>query len=618
MRWRWLVLVGALGCGRKTTAPPRVDPPLAPPAPKVIVERETERRESSGLVLVRIDGATRAFLADEDDAAILELDPARGEVVHATTFESRPRDLLVGADGALFATFPDANRVVRFTRAADGGLREEASAAGLREPLAMATDDHVLYVSAGAGHALVALDPALRETGRWELRREPRGVLVDGERVLVGHASDSALSVVRPAEREVRRVELGIGSECDSFTGCTPPRLARHAHALVRTAAGIAVPSVQVQPHPARDDGMTLLPPPPGSVDTPATSRSAIVGYGIGARSARPPMFASVVVLGHDDKPVPHGVTSCLEPRAATGLGDRVVVACRGSARVAIHGLEPRQGSSLAAPSEVVVGAGPAAVAVDRTEKTLYVWSAFARELGRVDVREAVLEPKPMRKTAAPPLGWVLDATHPIPRAVTRDEKWLRGRTLFVSNGDARISKDGRACASCHIDGRDDGLTWDTPAGPRRTRLLAGQLEHPPYGWRGEHAKLEAHVEVTFRQLGGPGLPRADLEALLTYVRALAAPPAGPDPDARGRALFGSAECADCHDGTGDRAVHDVGTGGAFLSPTLAGVGARRQLMHDGRYVSLEELLMRSPRMGTAASLPAGDRAALVRYLETL
>ena len=42
-----------------------------------------------------------------------------------------------------------------------------------------------------------------------------------------------------------------------------------------------------------------------------------------------------------------------------------------------------------------------------------------------------------------------------------------RGRALFRVTDDGRLSRDGRACASCHPDGRDDALTWSTPDGPR-------------------------------------------------------------------------------------------------------------------------------------------------------
>ena len=42
--------------------------------------------------------------------------------------------------------------------------------------------------------------------------------------------------------------------------------------------------------------------------------------------------------------------------------------------------------------------------------------------------------------------------------------------------GDRRISADGRVCASCHPDGREDGVAWVTPEGPRQTPMLAGRL----------------------------------------------------------------------------------------------------------------------------------------------
>ena len=37
--------------------------------------------------------------------------------------------------------------------------------------------------------------------------------------------------------------------------------------------------------------------------------------------------------------------------------------------------------------------------------------------------------------------------------------EYALGRILYHSTSDSRISKDGRACASCHPDGRDDGST---------------------------------------------------------------------------------------------------------------------------------------------------------------
>ena len=205
-----------------------------------------------------------------------------------------------------------------------------------------------------------------------------------------------------------------------------------------------------------------------------------------------------------------------------------------------------------------------------------------------------------------------------LPRTVPRAAAWLRDREIFASENMPEISFDGRACTSCHVDGRDDGLVWRTPRGLRHTRLLAGQLRAGPFGWSGDAPTFEAHVRGTIHNLRGTGLGDEDMNALKTYATAMAAPPAATANEdvAHGTALYRTAECASCHDG--ERMIHDVGTGATLLTPTLAGVGSRRRLMHDGRFTNLEELVASSTQMGGGSKLSAPDRRALVRYLETL
>jgi mono/diheme cytochrome c family protein len=136
----------------------------------------------------------------------------------------------------------------------------------------------------------------------------------------------------------------------------------------------------------------------------------------------------------------------------------------------------------------------------------------------------------------------------------------------------------------------------------------------------GEHATLKEHVEVTLKNLKGKGLPEEDLSNLLAYVSQMKKPKRQPANDAeRGKQVFASAECAHCHTaGSTDRQVHDVGTGGSFMTPTLASAGTRRALMHDGRFKNLDELLSGTPNMGRGSELAADDRKALAAYLETL
>jgi hypothetical protein len=615
------------GC-RQRPVPPKETPPVTVVAPAPVVsketvriQRETEARESSGLVAGRIAEARRAFVADEDDKAIVELDLETNTVARSTPIDARPRDLLLLADGTLAATLPDTNAIAVFAREVDGGLREVRRVKTPVEPMAMALspDDTELFVSTGVSHSLVRLSAsALEERGRWSLGREPRGVLVsdDGKRVFVSHATDTVVSVVQLAqsEGEVLRRDIGHRQFCITTLGdepgCFPQRHARNAQMLVRLGSEVIVPAAQVMPNP------------------PSSPLSGASGYGIGSESGGAPITMDLATLdageGADIKTRGmHNVTTCLLPRAAVVVDGRVIVACLGSSRIEQYGAPAKSSFTAAAfLAATQVGGGPTALAAERDGASVLVWSSFARQLARVATSIKPERAKALTKHVdlRPRLARLPSVKIGVPHVVTREPAWLRGRELFFANEDPRISRDNRACASCHVDGRDDGLTWQTPMGPRRTRVLAGQLDAAPYGWRGEHSTLEDHVKVTFRQLQGTGLPSSEVEALLTYVRSLPKPPRPTQAEeARGKELFAAAECGNCHGGNaGDRTVHDVGTGAAFMTPTLAGIGMRRELMHDGRYANLDDLIAKSKAMGTGSSLSAEDRHALVGYLETL
>ena len=452
-------------------------------------------------------------------------------------------------------------------------------------------------------------------------------VSADGARVFVSHASESVVSVVPLAGgEEVVKRDIGHGQFCSSFGPCIPRRHARNAQALVRIGErGIVIPAAQALPNPPSETSVAFDPPFDGDRARPL--KASISGYGVGDFSGAP-VFMDVTTLDADDGALVkvgdlRSGTTCLLPRAAIAVNDRVLVACLGSAR--IEQLQNPHGrpamSVIHATAELP--AGPSAIAAERDGEHVVVWSMFARKLSRLATNVDLHRIEKSSKKVRPPAMGL--APRPssqvvVPRTIARDDALLRGREPFLSNTDMRISGDNRACATCHVDGRDDGLTWSTPAGPRMTRTLAGQVAEGPYGWRGEHPTLEAHVKITFRQLRGSGLPEPELAALLTYVRSLPKPPSRSAPDAaRGKELFAAAECGSCHDGGGsDRNVHDVGTGGAFMTPTLAGIGTRRQLMHDGRYSDLDALLLGARSMGAGSTLSADDRRALVSYLEAL
>jgi len=323
--------------------------------------------------------------------------------------------------------------------------------------------------------------------------------------------------------------------------------------------------------------------------------------------------------------------SQCLLPRAAAydAQGDWLLVACAG--KDSVLRFDARAGASIGQSGEWAVGGEPSGLAIDQDRRTAYAWSQASRTV-----------------TSFP-----LDAYHPV-KSVTEelgqtrivalgarvDEPDLvaKGRALFHTTGDSRISSDGRACASCHPDGRDDGLVWATPDGPRQTPTLAGRLAGTaPYGWNGARGTVKKHVTSTLKRLGGTGLEDEAMDALVAYCMAMKAPPratlAASEDHAmvdEGRDIFESSKagCSSCHmsDGTftdGNR--HNVGSkakgdpGRKFDTPSLRFLSGTGPYFHDGRYPTLRALLLGSDgKMGHTRQLSPHQIDALQAYLETL
>jgi mono/diheme cytochrome c family protein len=321
----------------------------------------------------------------------------------------------------------------------------------------------------------------------------------------------------------------------------------------------------------------------------------------------------------------------CILPRAAVvdGKTQSLLVSCFGTdLLVAYDALSPDP--VMAEKRRWRVAAGPSGVAVDPFDHRAIVWSQFDRTLNVVPLGGPELEAvegdddERVRRIELP-----ADPKHQLTVAEAL------GRSLFHATGDARIARDGRACASCHPDGRDDGLVWATPNGPRRTKLLAGTLKDTaPYSWDGDASLVRDHVHETFKRLNGAGgLRSVELRALVAYVESLAPPPSALDAKdervARGAEIFASkqAGCADCHSGARytDNERHDVKSKtavdriSAFNTPSLRYLAGRAPYYHDGRYQSLRALLEGSDgTMGHTKHLADQDLAALEAFLKTL
>jgi DNA-binding beta-propeller fold protein YncE len=682
--------VGAVACAAALAAAPRgvtraAEPtagPAASAAPIDPVVLCTRTRPTEGgrpilggtgqggtLALTRwASGATIAYVAHEDDRSLVAVDVDGKKVKATTPLDGAPSNVVVLGDGRIVVALRDKAtlQVLEPGATPTSPLRSLCRVSVAVEPvgLAVSPDDRTLVVTSAWGHEVAALDT--RSFGvrmQAALPREPRAVVVsdDGQRAFVSHVVDARMSVVDLTSKSpsVRSIDLGVRRDSTPLSGCQGFALAKSVDGVEKGTGERAGVRGDAPPPPrtATPRAPTKAPtddaskPGPTAPDPAAPSGPDVAGrvfapmvvvdvgqagnpgYGNTSRGPTEVPFVGVVDEAAERSLARsmHGdptlrAAECVLPRAAAFAARQrsLLVACLGSdtviqldARgVRMSNVERRRWQ---------VPRGPTGIAVDAAHDRAVVWSQFDGALSTIALDASAAQSK-----------------IPVPVSAARalSPELARGRVLFHAVGDARLSKDGRACASCHPDGRDDALTWFTPDGPLQTIMLAGRLDGTaPFSWTGHNATLEKHLDSTMSRLGGRGLSSpqdaADKSALLAYVRAMPAPPA-PRLAASERALVARGErlftdeaqgCATCHFGGGtDHHAHgvdreDVSRGGdkPFDTPSLRFVGGTAPYFHDGRFDTLEALLA-SPdhAMGATLHLGHSDRVALARYMGSL
>lgn len=199
------------------------------------------------------------------------------------------------------------------------------------------------------------------------------------------------------------------------------------------------------------------------------------------------------------------------------------------------------------------------------------------------------------------------------------------GHAVFYSNAGANI-----ACASCHVEGAEDGHVWRFIEGQRRTPSLQGGISGTePFHWGGDQSTFTAlEREVFEKRMGGPALSEPQINATVRWVDAIPKAPARPvsDPDAvaRGKILFeGTAQCTSCHNGERltNNGTLDVGTGGSYQVPSLIGLGWRPPFLHHGKAATLTARFGAAgggDKHGKTSKLDSVQLADLVAYLESL
>jgi DNA-binding beta-propeller fold protein YncE len=576
-----------------------------------------------------------AYVADADNAALHRVD-LLSFAVTTTPLACAPEQVAIVGEGRVVVSLRGCNRVEVLAIDAAGEGAVVASAPVASEPFGLAvTPAGDVLVTSAWGHALSAFDGAtLSPRFVLDLAAEPRGVAVtaDGTRAFVTHAVGDAITVVElgsegPRARRLSALGGRYRNRVDAaFSAGTLHPTASNAYAAVLSESGsrLFVPHLSVQ---NGADTVRTVPAAYGGVpveeDTSVAS-VAVIGVRdeavLGAPDPRRKPASGLVRIQADSfstfAVAPAGASS-RQARAAAILGDALYVASYGTDELVeldARSLDP----AMAQRRTFAVGQGPSGVDVDAGLGVAVVWNQFSHDLSVISLGSGAIESVPV-------------AADPLPAAMAA------GRRLFHTERDRRISRDGRACAGCHPEGRQDGLVWKLGAGPRQTPMLVGRLETGPYGWLGKHPTLEGNMAETMSRLGGSGLPAARLAELAEYVRhGLRAPQRDAAPEAdiakrsRGEALFRSEEvgCNGCHalDHTSsDRLPHDIASRAktdefaSFRTPPLLFLAGTAPYFHDGCYASLEALLDDNlDRMGSTSQLSRDDRAALIAFLRTL
>ncbi|HEY4121514.1 MAG TPA: hypothetical protein VGM56_26795 [Byssovorax sp.] len=676
-------VVGVAGCGGEASmvkATAHATPTQAQRCerqhPGVGAVRADLGRQGNAVALASLGARTLAYVADEDSNAIHTMDVDAHRQIAMTKLEGSPAQVLVLADGRVAVTLRDKNRVQILEPDADAS-RPLASLCGTQvavEPFGLAAtpDDKTVVVTSAYGQRLTALDaPTMQAKFDVKLAREPRAVLIDdtGERAFVAHVVGAKMSVVdlTTDKHEVREIDLRVKRLVNNVS-------ARNANDKARSGCqGFALAkSVQVDDKPAAPivDGEKprathLAAPaatkPAGRIFAPMVTvepgdpnvRSpAYYGNSFDGVAKEAPLVS--VVDGAAERPITRNIVSlgqqltqeCMLPRSAAVRGSTgaLYVSCLGIDAIVeldSRGLDPArlERRRWAVPS------GPTGLAIDDKHARAVVWSQFDAKVSFIDLTEKVKKDDDEK-------GAILNADAKIHEdkpsvelatvayAPSRERaEMAAGRKLFHTTDDRRISSDGSACASCHPDGREDAITWSTPDGPRQTIMLAGRTQATaPYGWLGKHDTMHDYVTSTFTRLGGTGLHGDDFDSLVGFVQAMPGPnlgdqaPRDPAEDklvARGKELFYAEQqgCASCHvGGPGvDREKHDVGSHAAadlenhFDTPSLHFIAGTAPYFHDGRYPTLESLLVSTDnQMGHTMNLSQRDVGALKAYLETL
>lgn len=613
------------------------------------------------------------YVANTDHGSIARLD-LRSRAL--STFETGREPTRIGKAGNRVYVTNRADRSVSVFEDDGTTLVQVGTIQTGAEPFGVVATAKKIYVSASIEGKVFEYDAdTLAEARSWDIAGEPRGIAL--------HESGYGLYVASTYGGQLTYIDLRSGNardiplpEAKGFNFETGEEISFAKRitgdpALTPDGERLAIPALYVDNVTTIPDDPTegegdRAPGGPGGYGGRFNPAVVSVEVDVDTGEPRPETAAAFSVVGfvNQDNGVfmpasGYPVSISFTPDSEIGLvaveGANVVHAVDFSQH---QGDQPVSGGRAAPPPDgfaapggpglsflpltsIVTASGPVGVAV-LNEDTAYVHALFDRKVQRIDL-DAV------RRILRPDQGG-LDVAVPEPRGglqqdqlranagiVLADEVLevdvARGRRLFFASGNPTVSGEGSgvSCATCHFQGRTDGLSWNFERGPRQTPSLAGHVSlYEPVGWSGDRPTVAEDAMMTSQGLmGGQGMTQLDtldIQAFVNFTRDIDNPLTGVDDDRirRGAEIFAREDvgCIGCHAGpsyTNNTIVPMFELDAVKVRP-LNGIRASAPYFHDGSAPTLRDVLERSRdgSMGDTSSLSDDEMSDLEFYLMSL
>jgi len=610
----WSVLAGFVGSGLCFACGPgsnwREDdnvavvatPPIstATTTQRSLFEGKTERANgkvaplAGGTLLVTRDG--RAVAADPDRDQVHVVDLATRAVVSVSVQEGdEPGRVVQGPPGTAYVVARRGGVILAVDTIAGTARRIPVCSAPRGAAYDQATSR--LYVACRSG-VLAAFDTATdKAVARYQLDPDLRDVVLSGDQLVVSRFKAAEMLVVSRDGQVVRRVQPAARAALTG--GSVAPSAAYRALSL--PGGGVLV----------------------GHVESSNTTLPSGAGAYYGATCGGSVADLSVSVVDPGGNPV-----SVIPSNTLGGASGPLDLALStDGARVAILAA----GNSWTPPN---------------TARRANLWISTPSQLqgggfngcgttGATNAASATVAGEPIAVAFDVNNRWVVQSREPAQLqledstviTLATDRRFDTGLAMFHMNAGGGVS-----CSSCHPEAGEDGHTWHFSAGLRRSQTLeGGASKRAPFHWAGDLATFDELVdEVMLRRMSlSADVDTAQRAALRDWIDSVPRTPSADDLDpaaiARGRALFEDPKiaCSSCHSGSdySDHKLHDVGTAGTFITPSLVDVNMRAPLFHDGCAVKLEGRFGPcggGDQHGVTSSLSKEQQADLVQFMRSL